>query len=127
MTVDMTKQYDKNATVKITLKADSKYSEKVEARISAFQWGEINRILNMSVEAARNEGAPSEQSSAHNEARSNGPASPVDRPGWVAVPVEPTEEMIDAGRAVGIPTQSIETNRRQIWAAMLAASPPQVN
>lgn len=54
MTIDMTKQHEKNATVKISLKAESGYAAKIEGRISAYQWGEINRILE---EKPKTEGA----------------------------------------------------------------------
>ena len=36
---------DKNATVKIKLKADSGYSADVEAKISPEQWGKIMEII----------------------------------------------------------------------------------
>jgi hypothetical protein len=36
---------EKNATIKIELKADSGYKSGINGRISAFQWGLINKVL----------------------------------------------------------------------------------
>jgi len=45
--IDMLKLHIKDATIKISLKASSGYCAKVEGRISPYQWGEINKILDM--------------------------------------------------------------------------------
>ena len=44
--IDMAKLHQKNAKITIKLKADSGYSGDITGRVSAYQWGEINRIIN---------------------------------------------------------------------------------
>jgi hypothetical protein len=42
--------------------------------------------------------------------------------GWVMVPREPTEAMLEAGHGVRHPSRTVEANTRSTWDAMITAS-----
>jgi len=50
--------------------------------------------------------------------------APAVPPGWVLVPVEPTQEMVKAGWAIYSGTDKNEFHPNMVWVDMIAAAPP---